>query len=116
MTTYTISGGETLRGMTAAEVADYILSADGYRWELRDEPSRVEGQRLWTIYRSTASANSTIGARNLTAHGKPVVAATEAEAMALIAARMLTDFTGWRGFNGEVMTDAEYDRLAATAE
>lgn len=112
MNTYTITDGSTvMRGKTALEVMRYILGADGYEWEIRDESSRVDGCRIYQIYRSTASANSPIGAREMTAHGRPVVAASPQDAHEQLAAAIVTNFTGWRGFHGEVMTDSEYTRL-----
>jgi hypothetical protein len=52
----------------------------------------------------------------MTPAGKPVVASTAAEAISLIAKRMITDYMGWPGFVGTVMTDAEYERLLTEAD
>lgn len=115
--TYTITcSGAIDRGLTARDVMEHILSSDGHLWEIRAEPSRIADHRLYQVYRSTHSANSPMGARDLIAHGKIVAAASPEEAHDKLSEAIVADFRGWRGFHGEVMTDAEYDRLVGDAE
>jgi len=120
MTTYTITtdSGVIERGLTAQQAADMILSADGYRWELRQESPESLGTKGWGLYRSRFSENSTFGAREMHyCYGYYVICDTHDDAWTEIARRVVERGAfGWRGFHGDVTPDAEYERLIADDE
>lgn len=108
MTTYTVfrhdDSSVAQRGLTRAEAANELLSADGYDWEIRQNKSSG-GYDLWT---REFSRNSPLGNRPLTRTVFSSPASDRALAEEEIFASVIAT-PNWHGY--EAMTDADFDAM-----
>lgn len=106
MTTYTVFRADDSsviegRGLSLREAADALLTADGYAYELRTDPTFG-----FELFISDGSRNSTRGARNMiSAALGGYYGDTEDE----VWRKVVVD--EWRGY--EAMTDEAYDDMVA---
>jgi hypothetical protein len=114
---------EPARHLSAEDVAEIVLTADGYAYDIvrLDDDGRVDedadGAGRYVLRRSMMSRNSGAGdpgSRNNPMQRvwtvRPVAAASADDAWSGLAAGVAADARDWRGFHGLVMRDEEYDR------
>lgn len=113
-TTYTITtdSSPAISGLSARQVMERILSADGHTWDVEARPGELlpgEATNLYILRRSVFSVNSPNLLYHLARyHGYSGYYASEEEALDAFAALIVVHYDDWRGFHGRVLTDAEY--------
>ena len=110
MTTYTVfssnDSGNATSGLSLESAAIELLTADGYRWEIRPSAPGVPGFDLWI---SQFSESSTLGGRPLVRSVFSSHLRDRAAAETAIFDQVVCD--DWHGM--EAMTDDAFARMQA---